>query len=119
MHDLLVQTVADGADGFRYDAAKHIELSDEVFGGKQSHYWDTILQNGAQYQYGEVLEDANVREATTPTCSTAALRVAAASPTPATAMRCATPCSSRISRKPFHLAFQGDRRQNRELGGVP
>ena len=63
MHDLLVQTVADGADGFRYDAAKHIELSDEVFGGKQSHYWDTILQNGAQYQYGEVLEDANVREA--------------------------------------------------------
>ena len=63
MHDLLVQTVADGADGFRYDAAKHIEFSDEVFGGKQSHYWDTILQNGAQYQYGEVLEDANVREA--------------------------------------------------------
>ena len=63
MHDLLVQTVVDGADGFRYDAAKHIELSDEVFGGKQSHYWDTILQNGAQYQYGEVLEDANVREA--------------------------------------------------------
>ena len=62
MHDLLAQTVADGADGFRYDAAKHIELSDEVFGGKQSHYWDTILQNGAQYQYGEVLEDANVRE---------------------------------------------------------
>ena len=58
MHDLLVQTVVDGADGFRYDAAKHIELSDEVFGGKQSHYWDTILQNGAQYQYGEVLEDA-------------------------------------------------------------
>lgn len=63
MADLLKQTVADGADGFRYDAAKHIELSDEVFGGKQSNYWNTILQNGAQYQYGEVLEDANVREA--------------------------------------------------------
>ncbi|MGR6875282.1 alpha-amylase family glycosyl hydrolase, partial [Bifidobacterium angulatum] len=63
MADLLKQTVADGADGFRYDAAKHIELSDEVFGGKQSHYWDTILKNGSQYQYGEVLEDANVREA--------------------------------------------------------
>ena len=62
MADLLKQTVADGADGFRYDAAKHIELSDEVFGGKQSNYWNTILQNGAQYQYGEVLEDANVRE---------------------------------------------------------
>ena len=63
MADLLKQTVADGADGFRYDAAKHIELSDEVFGGKQSHYWDAILKNGSQYQYGEVLEDANVREA--------------------------------------------------------
>ena len=63
MLDLLKQTVADGADGFRFDAAKHIELSDEVFGGKTSNYWDTILQNGAQYQYGEVLEDANVREA--------------------------------------------------------
>ena len=62
MADLLKQTVADGADGFRYDAAKHIELSDEVFGGKQSHYWDTILKNGAQYQYGEVLADSNVRE---------------------------------------------------------
>ena len=63
MADLLKQTVADGADGFRYDAAKHIELSDEVFGGKKSNYWNTILKNGAQYQYGEVLEDANVREA--------------------------------------------------------
>ena len=62
MADLLKQTVADGADGFRYDAAKHIELPDEVF-GKQSNYWNTILKNGAQYQYGEVLEDANVREA--------------------------------------------------------
>jgi alpha-amylase len=62
MADLLKQMVADGADGFRYDAAKHIELSDEVFGGKASNYWNTILQNGTQYQYGEVLEDANVRE---------------------------------------------------------
>ena len=43
-------------------AGLHVR-SDEVFGGKRSHYWDTILQNGAQYQYGEVLEDANVREA--------------------------------------------------------
>ena len=63
MADLLKQMVADGADGFRYDAAKHIELPDEVFGGKASNYWNTILQNGTQYQYGEVLEDANVREA--------------------------------------------------------
>ena len=94
MADLLKQTVADGADGFRYDAAKHIELSDEVFGGKQSHYWDAILKNGSQYQYGEVLEDANVREADYANLFNSS---SAASPIPATAMRCATPCSSRIS----------------------
>lgn len=63
MADLLKQMVADGADGFRYDVAKHIELPGEVFGGKTSNYWNTILQNGAQCQYSEVLEDANVREA--------------------------------------------------------
>ncbi|KFI49647.1 Ig-like domain-containing protein [Bifidobacterium biavatii] len=59
MHELLQRTVADGADGFRFDAAKHIELTNE-FGGSQ--YWKTILPNGAQFQYGEVLQDANVRE---------------------------------------------------------
>ena len=29
MHDFLVQAVNDGVDGFRFDAAKHIELPDE------------------------------------------------------------------------------------------
>ena len=54
MHDYLTRAVADGIDGFRYDAAKHIELPDEF----QTHspYYDTILPNGAQYQYGEVLQ---------------------------------------------------------------
>ena len=54
MHDYLTRAVADGIDGFRYDAAKHIELPDEF----QTHspYFDTILPNGAQYQYGEVLQ---------------------------------------------------------------
>lgn len=54
MKDYLVRAVADGVDGFRYDAAKHIELPDEF----QTHspYYDTILPNGAQYQYGEVLQ---------------------------------------------------------------
>ncbi|GGI14461.1 hypothetical protein GCM10007377_11050 [Galliscardovia ingluviei] len=54
MQDFLVRAVNDGVDGFRFDAAKHVELPDEL--GSHSVYWDTILQNGAQYQYGEVLQ---------------------------------------------------------------
>lgn len=60
MAEFYKKVVADGADGFRYDAAKHIELTNEV---GSSQYWNTILPNGAQYQYGEVLQDKNVREA--------------------------------------------------------
>lgn len=44
MHDFLVQAVNDGVDGFRFDAAKHIELPDEYNG---SQYWNIILNNGA------------------------------------------------------------------------
>ena len=54
MKDYLTRAVADGIDGFRYDAAKHIELPDEF--EQHSPYFDTILPNGAQYQYGEVLQ---------------------------------------------------------------
>nr|AHB39934.1 amylase [uncultured bacterium] len=54
MKEFLVQAVNDGVDGFRFDAAKHVELPDEL--GEHSVYWDTILENGAQYQYGEVLQ---------------------------------------------------------------
>ncbi|KFI56970.1 Ig-like domain-containing protein [Bifidobacterium choerinum] len=54
MKDYLTRAVADGVDGFRYDAAKHIELPDEF--EQHSPYFDTILPNGAQYQYGEVLQ---------------------------------------------------------------
>ena len=54
--------VAAGADGFRYDAAKLIELPDDVsiyhpdyeFA---SEYWPVVLQNGASFQYGEVLQE--------------------------------------------------------------
>ena len=56
MQSFLKTAVADGVDGFRYDAAKHVELPSEVFDNKQSNYWNTILQNGAQFQYGEVLQ---------------------------------------------------------------
>ncbi|PKV03073.1 Ig-like domain-containing protein, partial [Bifidobacterium pseudolongum] len=64
MQAYLKKAVADGVDGFRYDAAKHIELPNEF----QTHspYFDTILQNGAQYQYGEVLQGENTPAAEYP-----------------------------------------------------
>ncbi|WP_052122929.1 Ig-like domain-containing protein, partial [Bifidobacterium cuniculi] len=65
MAAFLKQAVADGVDGFRYDAAKHIELPNEF--GTYSPYYDTILPNGAQYQYGEVLQgDAGLNAAAYP-----------------------------------------------------
>ena len=48
-----------GADGFRYDAAKHIELPNEpVEDGKDfaSDFWTNILDNDAEFQYGEILQ---------------------------------------------------------------
>ncbi len=56
----LKQLVNDGVDGFRYDAAKHIELPGEY---NNSSYWTKILANGSQYQYGEVLHDGISRDA--------------------------------------------------------
>lgn len=53
----LKKCVSDGADGFRFDAAKHIELpeDDESYA---SDFWPTVLDNGATFQYGEVLQSA-------------------------------------------------------------
>lgn len=51
-----------GVWGFRYDAAKHIELPKEVDGNYGSDFWPNITKNatdnGAKYQYGEVLQDS-------------------------------------------------------------
>jgi len=64
MQETLRKLVADGADGFRYDAAKHIELPGEFSSDSNgSPYWTQILDNGAQYQYGEVLQDSISRDA--------------------------------------------------------
>lgn len=51
----LKKCVEDGADGFRYDTAKHIELPDDdpEFA---SDFWPTVLENGSSFQYGEVLQ---------------------------------------------------------------
>lgn len=56
----LKQAVADGADGFRFDAAKYIELPGEF----NSDFWTNILANsGAQFQYGEILQGSTSKEA--------------------------------------------------------
>lgn len=51
----LKECVEAGADGFRYDAAKHIELStdDKSFA---SNFWNVVLDNGSKFQYGEILQ---------------------------------------------------------------
>lgn len=57
--DYLEDCLEAGADGFRYDAAKHIELPNEpVEDGRDfaSDFWTNILDNGAEFQYGEVLQ---------------------------------------------------------------
>ena len=48
----------DGADGFRFDAAKHIELPDDD-ASYASNFWPTILNNNAEFQYGEILSGAD------------------------------------------------------------
>lgn len=60
----LKECVAAGADGFRYDAAKHIELPDDpVVDGHDfaSDFWPVILNNGSEFQYGEILQDSGSR----------------------------------------------------------
>ncbi|MGN1051397.1 MAG: starch-binding protein, partial [Acutalibacteraceae bacterium] len=59
--DFLVRIVNAGADGFRYDTAKLIELPDDSVSGQPSfasNFWPTVLDNGAKWQYGENLQDA-------------------------------------------------------------
>lgn len=53
--NFLKKCVADGADGFRYDMAKHIELpdDDESYAGD---FWPTVLDNGSIFEYGEILQ---------------------------------------------------------------
>lgn len=62
----LKECVAAGADGFRYDAAKHIELPDDLpHNGYDfsSDFWPVVLNNGSEFQYGEILQDNGSRTA--------------------------------------------------------
>lgn len=56
--DYLAEVLAAGADGFRFDAAKHIELPDDDDSYK-SDFWPTVLNNDAEFQYGEILSGAD------------------------------------------------------------
>ncbi len=56
----LKSCIAAGASGFRFDATKHIELSDDDE-EYASDFWTVILDNGAEFQYGEVLQDETSR----------------------------------------------------------
>lgn len=56
---LLIDCINQGVDGFRFDAAKHIELPNDS--GNSSQFWPTVI-NGSQsstsndiYYYGEIL----------------------------------------------------------------
>jgi alpha-amylase len=55
--DFLKRCIELGASGFRYDAALHIELpgDDPAFA---SDFWPVVLDNGAEFQYGEILNRA-------------------------------------------------------------
>ncbi len=51
----LKEVIAAGASGFRFDAAKHIELPDDD-PEYASDFWTVVLDNGAEFQYGEILQ---------------------------------------------------------------
>lgn len=51
----LKECVDAGADGFRYDAMKHVELSDDDK-AYASDFWKVVLDNGSKFQYGEILQ---------------------------------------------------------------
>lgn len=56
----LKSCIEAGASGFRFDAAKHIELpsDDEEYA---SDFWSVVLDNGSEFQYGEILQGESDR----------------------------------------------------------
>ncbi len=62
----LNKCVEDGADGFRFDAAKHIETNIGLDAGKSwsGNYWANVLGNlkskSTLFIYGEILQDGTV-----------------------------------------------------------
>jgi len=60
IHEYLKTVISSGASGFRFDAAKHIELPDDD-PEYASDFWTVVLDNGAEFQYGEILQGENDR----------------------------------------------------------
>ena len=56
MQDFLKTAVADGVDASASMPPSTSNCPTEVFDNKTSNYWNTILNNGSQFQYGEVLQ---------------------------------------------------------------
>ena len=50
----LKRCVELGASGFRFDAALHIELPEDDR-SYASNFWPVVLNNGSEFQYGEIL----------------------------------------------------------------
>ncbi|MED1739888.1 starch-binding protein [Bacillus swezeyi] len=61
LKNFLKRVLNDGAAGFRYDAAKHIELPDD--GDHGSDFWPNMTDTSAEFQYGEILQDSASRDA--------------------------------------------------------
>ena len=66
IYDYLEELVAAGADGFRFDAAKHIETPDDI-SGLRSDFWTNTLKKVQAahtdkeiYAYGEILNTCGV-----------------------------------------------------------
>lgn len=62
----LDQVIEDGADGFRFDTAKHIALPDDPeTGGRENTFWPKVMselhEKGIDFSYGEVLQGGNDR----------------------------------------------------------
>lgn len=56
----LKECVEAGADGFRYDAAKHIEIASDS-SSFSSDFWSVVMNNGSKFQYGEILQGGSDR----------------------------------------------------------
>ncbi|MBQ6153182.1 MAG: hypothetical protein IJJ15_05500 [Ruminococcus sp.] len=66
IYDYMDELIAAGADGFRFDAAKHIETADDL-SSLRSDFWKNTLQkvqakysNKEIYAYGEILNNCGV-----------------------------------------------------------
>jgi alpha-amylase len=66
IYDYLDELIAAGADGFRFDAAKHIETSEDI-GDLASDFWENTLgkvrakySDREVYAYGEILNNCGV-----------------------------------------------------------